>query len=111
MPKSYDAVVVGAGHNSLTTAAYLAKAGLSVCVVEKNDIVGGGAVSREITAPGFKHDTHATGMILIMANPMIKDDELELQSRFGLQFDEPDRKSTRLNSSHVRISYAVFCLK
>lgn len=90
MSKSYDAILVGAGHNTLTTAAYLAKSGMSVCVLEKNDIVGGGVVSREVTAPGFKHDTHATGMILIMANPMIKDDELELQSKFGLQFDNPD---------------------
>ncbi|MEM8491088.1 MAG: NAD(P)/FAD-dependent oxidoreductase [Pseudomonadota bacterium] len=87
---SYDAIVVGAGHNSLTTAAYLAKSGLSVCVLEKNDIVGGGVVSREITAPGFVHDTHATGMILIMANPMIANDELELKSRFGLEFDNPE---------------------
>ncbi|MEM9398511.1 MAG: FAD-dependent oxidoreductase, partial [Pseudomonadota bacterium] len=87
---SYDAIVVGAGHNSLTTAAYLAKSGLSVCVLEKNEIVGGGVVSREITAPGFVHDTHATGMILIMANPMIANDELELKSRFGLEFDNPD---------------------
>jgi phytoene dehydrogenase-like protein len=90
MPTNYDAIIVGAGHNSLTTAAYLAKSGMSVCVIEKNDIVGGGVVSREVTAPGFKHDTHATGMILIMANPMIKDDELELQSKFGLAFDDPE---------------------
>jgi len=90
MADTYDAVLVGAGHNTLTTAAYLAKAGMSVCVIEKNDIVGGGVVSREVTAPGFKHDTHATGMILIMANPMIRNDELELQSKYGLQFDAPD---------------------
>ncbi len=47
-------------------------------------------VSKEITAPGFKHDTHATGMIIVMANPMIRHDELELQSRFGLRFVCPD---------------------
>lgn len=90
MSSDYDAIVVGAGHNSLTTAAYLAKSGLSVCVLEKNDIIGGGVVSREVTAPGFIHDTHATGMILIMANPMIQQDELELQSKFGLEFDAPE---------------------
>ena len=44
----YDAVIVGAGHNGLVTACYLARAGLSVCVVEKNDWVGGAAVSREL---------------------------------------------------------------
>ena len=90
MSTTYDALIVGAGHNSLTTAAYLAKSGMKVCVLEKNDIIGGGAVSREVTAPGFLHDTHATGMILIMANPMIKNDELELQSKFGLEFDSPE---------------------
>ena len=46
--KNYDAIVVGAGHNGLTNAAYLAKAGLDVLVVEKNDYIGGAAVSREL---------------------------------------------------------------
>ncbi len=45
--KRYDAIVIGAGHNGLTNAAYLAKAGLDVLVVEKNDYIGGAAVSRE----------------------------------------------------------------
>ena len=40
----YDAIVIGAGHNGLTAAAYLAKAGLDVLVVEKNDYIGGAAV-------------------------------------------------------------------
>jgi len=46
--KTYDAIVVGAGHNGLTTAAFLAKAGLDVLCVEKNDYIGGAAVSREL---------------------------------------------------------------
>ncbi len=46
--QNYDAIVIGAGHNGLTNAAFLAKAGLSVLVVEKNDYVGGAAVSREL---------------------------------------------------------------
>jgi phytoene dehydrogenase-like protein len=46
--KDYDAIIIGAGHNGLTNAAYLAKAGLNVVVVEKNDYIGGAAVSREI---------------------------------------------------------------
>jgi len=48
MTKSYDAIVIGAGHNGLTNAAFLAKAGLRVLVVEKNDYVGGATVSREL---------------------------------------------------------------
>lgn len=44
----YDAVVIGAGHNGLTAAAYLSRAGLKVLVVEKNDYIGGAAVTREL---------------------------------------------------------------
>lgn len=50
----YDALIVGAGHNGLVTACYLAKAGLRTLVVEKNDWVGGAAVSRSIY-PGFTY--------------------------------------------------------
>ena len=46
--KIYDAIVVGAGHNGLTTAAFLAKAGLDVVCVEKNDYIGGATVSRNL---------------------------------------------------------------
>ena len=49
---TYDAVIVGGGHNGLVTACYLQKAGLDVVVVEKNDWVGGAAVSRSLT-PGL----------------------------------------------------------
>jgi phytoene dehydrogenase-like protein len=46
--KQYDAIVIGAGHNGLTNATYLARAGLDVIVVEKNDYIGGAAVTREM---------------------------------------------------------------
>jgi len=45
---AYDAIIIGAGHNGLTNAAYLAKAGLKVVVLEKNEYIGGAAVSREL---------------------------------------------------------------
>ncbi len=45
---NYDAIIIGAGHNGLTNAAYLAKAGLNVVVLEKNDYIGGASVSREM---------------------------------------------------------------
>jgi phytoene dehydrogenase-like protein len=50
--KKYDAIVVGAGHNGLVNACYLQRSGLNVLVAEKNDWVGGAAVSRELT-PGY----------------------------------------------------------
>ena len=43
--KKYDAIVIGAGHNGLTNAAYLAKAGLDVLLLEKNPYIGGATVS------------------------------------------------------------------
>src|SRR5262245_60325326 len=50
---SYDAIVIGAGHNGLVTAAYLGKAGLRTAVFEARHVVGGAAVTEEIW-PGFK---------------------------------------------------------
>ena len=51
---TYDAIVIGAGHNGLTAAAYLAKAGKKVLVLERRHIVGGASVTEEIY-PGFKY--------------------------------------------------------
>lgn len=48
MTEKYDAIVIGAGHNGLTNGAYLAKAGLKVLMVEKNDYIGGATVSRQL---------------------------------------------------------------
>ncbi|MBW1852292.1 MAG: NAD(P)/FAD-dependent oxidoreductase [Deltaproteobacteria bacterium] len=86
MAEEYDIVVVGGGHNGLTTGAYLAKAGLSVCVLERQDKVGGGVVTRELTEPGFLHDHCSAWHGLIQANPLIKNDELGLLSKYGLKY-------------------------
>ena len=54
MTKAYDALIIGAGHNGLVCAFYLAKAGLKVRIVEARDVVGGAAVTEEF-APGFRN--------------------------------------------------------
>lgn len=91
MSELYDVVVAGGGHNGLVAACYLAKAGMKVCVLEKNDKVGGGVMTRELTVPGFKHDVCSVAHTLLQANPLLRNDELELKSRFGLKYINPDK--------------------
>jgi phytoene dehydrogenase-like protein len=69
--KTYDAVVVGGGHNGLTAAAYLSRAGLSTLVLERRDIVGGCCVTEEI-APGCRVST--TSYIASMLRPEVISD-------------------------------------
>src|ERR1700722_17161046 len=86
MANTYDVVAMGAGHNGLVAAAYLAKAGKKVLVLERKPWPGGGVVTREINTPGYWHDEHSSVHIMIQGNPMIRQDELGLQSRFGLEY-------------------------
>ncbi len=66
--KSYDSIVIGAGHNGLTAAAYLARAGLSTLVLERRAIVGGCCVTEEI-APGCRAST--TSYVASMLRPTV----------------------------------------
>ncbi|RWC37567.1 MAG: NAD(P)/FAD-dependent oxidoreductase [Mesorhizobium sp.] len=80
MSKSYDAIIVGAGHNGLVNACYLAKAGLSVLVIEKNDWVGGAATSRS-HYPGFVY-SNCSYVCSLLRPEIIRDLDLP---RYGLQ--------------------------
>ena len=69
--RRFDAVVIGGGHNGLTCAAYLAAAGLSVCVAERRDVVGGAAVTEEFH-PGFRNST-ASYTVSLLDPQVIRD--------------------------------------
>ncbi|MES2158670.1 MAG: NAD(P)/FAD-dependent oxidoreductase [Pseudomonadota bacterium] len=87
---NYDIVVMGAGHNGLTAAAYMAKAGKKVLVLERKPRFGGGVSTRELIAPGYWHDEHSNVHIMIQGNPMIREDELGLIGKFGLDYIYPE---------------------
>src|SRR5258706_16138845 len=80
---AYDVAIIGAGHNGLTCAAYLAGAGLKVVVLEMNDIVGGAAVTEEFH-PGFRNSV-ASYTVSLLNPKVIRDLELV---RHGLRVVE-----------------------
>ena len=80
---AYDVAIIGGGHNGLVCAAYLARAGTSVVVLEKNDVLGGAAVTEEFH-PGFRNSVAAYTVSLL--NPKVIRD-LEL-ARHGLTIVE-----------------------
>ena len=82
MPHHYDAIIIGAGHNGLTCACYLARAGLKVLVLEQYHTVGGMTVTEEETLPGFWSDIHASGYQLANLSPV--PNELGLLHRYEL---------------------------
>lgn len=90
MTDNYDIVAVGSGHNGLVAAAYLAAAGKHVLVLERQPWFGGGVTTRELTGPGFLHDQHSMAHIFIQANPLLKNDELGLISKYGLTYLHPE---------------------
>ncbi len=90
MAETYDVVIAGAGHNGLTVGSYLTKAGLNVCLCERNDMVGGGVISRELAAPGFIGDPCATIHHLAQYSPTILNDELGLKAKYGLEYLYPE---------------------
>src|SRR5256886_15163954 len=96
MAKRYDAVVIGGGHNGLTTAAYLAKAGKKVVVLEKNSMLGGAAVTVE-DYPGFRFS--AMSYVVSLLRPEIIR-ELELP-KHGLEILPLDGTITPLDDDSL----------
>ena len=88
--ETYDAIVIGSGHNGLVAAVYLARAGWRVLVLERAEYPGGAVRSEELTRPGLVHDVFATNMNLFRGSPVAAELGAELE-RAGLAYATSDR--------------------
>src|ERR1051326_4154431 len=152
LQRTYDGIIIGAGHHGLVLGSYLAKAGLDILLVDRRLAYGGGLNTTEATLPGFYHNLHSINHFHITENPWFKDLGLAARVSYitpryefgqahadgtalvlGRDLDETvaniarfskkdaatfrdwnaqaeemtariDRKSTRLNSSHIPLS-------
>src|ERR1700683_5287014 len=95
----YDCIVIGGGHNGVVCAAYIAKSGRSVLVLEAADQVGGAAVTHEF-APGYRVSTCAH-LLHLMPRAMIKELGLEAQ---GLTFAHDALSTTALSPAGTHLS-------
>ncbi|MGH9681422.1 MAG: phytoene desaturase family protein [Candidatus Acidiferrales bacterium] len=86
----FDFVVAGAGHNSLICAAYLAKGGFKVLVLEGRPAIGGCTKTAEVCMPGFKEDLCSSVHAGISNNPLIKNNELNLRDYGYGEYIDPD---------------------
>jgi len=91
----YDVVVVGAGHNSLAVACYMAKAGLRCLVLEGRPTIGGSTKTAQLTLDGFWSDTCSCDHLFLVHSPMLRNDELHLGD-YGLEYiyADPDYHMT-----------------
>ena len=73
LEKTYDGIIIGAGHHGLILGSYLARAGLDILLVERRLTYGGGLCTREVTLPGFHHNLHSINHFHISETPWFKD--------------------------------------
>ncbi|MEW6352293.1 MAG: NAD(P)/FAD-dependent oxidoreductase [Thermodesulfobacteriota bacterium] len=89
MAETYDGIILGAGPNGLTVAAYLAKAGLKILLLERRFEAGGGLATEQVTLPGFLHNTHAVYMPMVDYAPPLRDFDEYLTKDYDLEFAFP----------------------
>lgn len=77
LEKTYDGIIIGAGHHGLILASYLARAGLDILLVDRRLTYGGGLCTREVTLPGFYHNLHSINHFHISETPWFKDLNLD----------------------------------
>lgn len=77
LKRTYDGIIVGAGHHGLILGTYLARAGLDILLVERRLTYGGGLCTREVTLPGFYHNLHSINHFHISETPWFKDLNLD----------------------------------
>ena len=75
--KTYDGIIIGAGHHGLILGSYLARAGLDILLVDRRLTYGGGLCTREVTLPGFYHNLHSINHFHISETPWFKDLNLD----------------------------------
>jgi phytoene dehydrogenase-like protein len=106
--RRYDAVAIGSGINALVAGALLARRGWSVCVLERNDWLGGAIRTAEITEPGFVHEVFASWHPLFTGSAAYAELKDELEAR-GVEYLNtelptatlfPDGQSRFLTTSH-----------
>ncbi len=102
----FDVIIIGAGHNGLVCATYLAKAGLKVSVLERRAVVGGAAVTEEFH-PGFRNSVAAYTVSLLQPK-VIKDLDLHghglriVERKLGNFLPLPDGRSLRVGAGITR---------
>ncbi len=82
----FDGIIIGGGHNSLTTAAYLTRTGQKIAVLEATPQIGGGTSTEEPTLPGHRFNLHANFFMGFGHAPLMHDLELH---RYGYSYIEP----------------------
>ena len=73
LEKTYDGIIIGAGHHGLVLGSYLAKSGLDILLVDRRLEYGGGLSTKEATVPGFHHNLHSINHFHITETPWFKD--------------------------------------